>query len=584
MLLIPILELSLEDRRHLGTIMRCILQLNSSPVFTYVTRDPETLARVAAAVEYDFDPNLPRSVLRERPPLADFIAKHTSRFVEVVHLPTSITTMIHRHYRLLFLRDTLLGEEVGINLSNLAALISTISADICLAILDDRSLLPSLVSEANVGGDNALRFLKEFLSLCSRALQQERRVELLAGAFANIGTTLVNYLERILRKYAQDEDNLGSSDSAILAEEVFTLIAQLCPAILVDPILRSIHPKPSDGLDCVEGGIVVALLRILCECWNSDAVEAAADAIRSLFDGALLPSDKDRLLSDFYEHYIRFCIPTADMSGASAQFLCSLLSTFATAHSYRMKYFVMRNSVIIRVLSCLEHPSRVVRVEVIRFVRTIFGLKDDFYFRHIIKGDLLRQLFHSLDGKDALITSMILDTLEFVRVEGIFSIMEYIVTQYGTQFEAILHADSFDRLKIRYEQLNEKTVNNHVTRTEHQPRDQFSINQDEDSYFECDDESGSALQTLAQVYSDCADDGDGHCAKRVRQESASASATDFADQLPPLPPLRPKFAHDDDIAPIFLLKNGRGKPLIADELERRPGRAAISFNLTTKKL
>lgn len=586
LLLIPINELSLEDRRHLGAIMRCILQLNSSPVYSYVSRDPETLAQVASSLEYDFDTSLAGSSRRERPPLASFIAQHTSRYIEVVPFPSHVTAMIHRHYRLVFVRDTLLGEEVGVNLSNLASLIGNLSTDLCLALLDDPSYLESVVSVASDGSDDALRFFKEFLTLCSRTLQQERRVELLTNAFSKFGAPLVSCLESAIRQFPLSVESSDRSHPAVIAVEVTTLLAQLCPGVLVANILQTTHPSAADGLDSPSGGVLLALLKILCEGWVSEAVEAAADAIRYLLDGILPPSDKDRMVSTFYEHYIRFCIPTLDMSGYSAQSLCSLLSTFATMHSYRMKYFVMRNAVLSRVLSCLDHHYRVVSVEVIRFVRTILGLKDDFYYRHIVKGDLLKQMFQALEGKDALVTSMILEILEYVREAAILPVMEYIVSQYASHFEGILHADSFDRLRLRYEQLTENNNSCFSEQTEQiqqRGRDRDRVIQDEDAYFDSDDLGASALQIL-QGYSDSLDEGEGPCVKRLKQEELFEPFIDVDEQPPPLPPLRPKYANDDDIAPIFLLKNVKGKPLIADELERRPVRPTISFSLTTKRL
>ena len=101
----------------------------------------------------------------------------------------------------------------------------------------------------------------------------------------------------------------------------------------------------------------------------------------------------------------------------SRRLLLDIFSLCVHGHTYRMKYFIMRNSVISRTLRVLESNHRQLHVGAIKFVRTIIATKDEFYNRHIVKLDLLRPVLEALTGsakRDNLISSAIAELVEFV--------------------------------------------------------------------------------------------------------------------------------------------------------------------------
>lgn len=250
-------------------------------------------------------------------------------------------------------------------------------------------------------------------------------------------------------------------------------------------------------------------------------------------------------------------------------------------------------------LECLSHSHRVVRIDVIRFVKAVLSLKDDFYHRHIVKGDLLRPLLQGIDGKDNLASSLLLDLVEFVRREKIFILTEYLVKQYPSSFDLVLHADSFDRLHLMYEQM--------IHEDDEKKGDPSSKSSgrtsqlEEDAYFDTDDGNDdnnvlgpmpaatttSALGMLLDSYGEeeIKQRTEGF-PKRKRDELLREDLSDPPEL--PLPPLRPKFDIDDDVAPVFTgnaaVKSPKGN-FACDQfnIERKP-KSSISFKLTTKNI
>ena len=97
------------NRRRLGVALRCVLSLNAAPVYSHLAQDGAALIRAAAAIEHDFDPTLGVHS-RPRPALAQAAA--ALRGIQVVPLPEALANRALLLQRLLFIRDTLLGEEV----------------------------------------------------------------------------------------------------------------------------------------------------------------------------------------------------------------------------------------------------------------------------------------------------------------------------------------------------------------------------------------------------------------------------------------------------------------------------------------
>lgn len=576
-----------EPRLLFGSIIRCVLQLNSAAVYAFITRDADVFATISSALEHDYDATLGPHA-RPRPALGSFATDHTKRWVNVVSLRDDTVDKVHLLHRLTLLRDVLLGEEVGLVFSELASAIALLSIELSTRLVDESTSLIQVCERASTGELNPLLFLKELLGLVGRQVPQDQRQTQLRLLFSAIDVSFYSAMTAVLRLPRVDPIVLRTA-----AELLHDAIA-LNPAAAIAHIVRGAHPALSDTLHADCPSLLLAMARHMCSSNDSAVVESLGEATRSLLDplGAADQGDRDRFTNVFYDAYVRLFVPSPDMNASTVRGLCAVLGLCVTYHSYRMKYFVMRNAVISRVLACLTKPERAVHVEVVRFIKAVVLLKDDFYHRHIVKGDLLRPLFLALTSRDNLVTSMVLDLIEFIRVEKVTLLTDYIVERHSSAFDIVQHADSFDRLRLRYEQMRDDSTEERFNKEEQSIHvQQRNDDMNDDAYFDADEEDksdvcapmGSAMRVLLDTYGD--EEVQESPAKRRRDSSLAVGQTQIAtvgqSQLaqqdegsPPLPPLRSKFEVDDDSSDAFLFAPGRPTD------KRKP---TISFSINTKK-
>ena len=91
----------------------------------------------------------------------------------------------------------------------------------------------------------------------------------------------------------------------------------------------------------------------------------------------------------------------------------------------------------------------------LRFMRKIIALKDEFYNRYIIKGNLFAPVidaFISNNGRYNLLDSAILEMFEFIKLEDIKSLCTHVVENFGQTLDKITYVQTFKALKVRYDQ------------------------------------------------------------------------------------------------------------------------------------
>ncbi|GJP54336.1 hypothetical protein CLOM_g13437 [Closterium sp. NIES-68] len=135
--------------------------------------------------------------------------------------------------------------------------------------------------------------------------------------------------------------------------------------------------------------------------------------------------------------------------------ICDLLCFCVQHHSFRMKYYVLRNNVVEKVLRLTHRHEKYLSVAAIRFLRTCVGLKDDFYVRYLVKNRLLDPVMAAFRANGArynLLNSVVLELMDFVRKENVRPLVAYIVESYGSWLDGIDYVDSFKLLRLKYEQ------------------------------------------------------------------------------------------------------------------------------------
>ncbi|CAI5941041.1 unnamed protein product [Closterium sp. NIES-65] len=151
--------------------------------------------------------------------------------------------------------------------------------------------------------------------------------------------------------------------------------------------------------------------------------------------------------------------------------ICDLLCFCVQHHSFRMKYYVLRNSVAEKVLRLTQRREKYLSVAAIRFLRCCVALKDDFYVcylvrnrlldpddfyvRYLVKNRLLDPVMAAFRVNGArynLLNSAVLELIDFVRKENVRPLVAYIVESYGSWLDCIDYVDSFKLLRLKYEQ------------------------------------------------------------------------------------------------------------------------------------
>jgi hypothetical protein len=419
-------------------------------------------------------------------------------------------------------------------------------------------------------------------------------------------------------------------------------------------VLQAVHRHPSKELikpaqttfqqnsQCM---LWVIIQRIIMDADNA-LIENMGDLLRVLIDPERFErQERDTFLGIFYDHYIFWLLsPFAEefepdkrlpsgenwnptkvrKQGQSAvstsrRVLVDLLSMCVNCHSYRMKYFVMRNNAIPLVLRLMRSTRhRHLHLSAIKFVRTIVAAKDEFYYRHLIKQDLLRSILEVLkSGRDTLLSSAVLELVDFIRNEKSKLLASYIVEKHLECFTSF--SDVQERLKADYDMgrsgdgdtginggvaggvkssfLSASASSSLLVQKQRQQQERDS----EDAYFFDDDiysfgttnsssavatssaatRAGSALSALTSAYAD-ENNGGGPgemAAVQPHQGNAGESAGD-----PPLPPLRPKFEVDELPDTLVRVRSREVDLSSLDEAKPETSGGSVSFTFNKKRV
>ncbi|CAI5979647.1 unnamed protein product [Closterium sp. NIES-65] len=217
-----------------------------------------------------------------------------------------------------------------------------------------------------------------------------------------------------------------------------------------------------------EGGSHVQLLEILRQLLDTDTMDTA---------------EKNKFLDVFYEEYVDVLVKGITTAAAAAAAvggggggsgggglgggvvspapevlasICDLLCFCVLHHSFRMKYYVLRNNVVEKVLRLVRRKERYLVVAAVRFLRSCISLKDDFYLRYLVKNRLFEPViaaFRANGSRYNLLNSAVLDLVEFIRKENIKSLVTHLVETYGSWFDSVDYVDSFKLLRLKYEQV-----------------------------------------------------------------------------------------------------------------------------------
>ncbi|KAF7279919.1 hypothetical protein GWI33_006623 [Rhynchophorus ferrugineus] len=220
-------------------------------------------------------------------------------------------------------------------------------------------------------------------------------------------------------------------------------------------------------------------------------------------------SEKTDFLNFFYKHSVQILIaPLLENTVndtpqkedyRSVQLLgliLELLSFCVEHHTYHIKNCILNKDLLRRILVLMKSTHKFLVLCALRFMRKLIALKDEFYNRYIIKGNLFAPVvdaFTNNNGRYNLLDSAIIEMFEFIKLEDIKTLCSHVVENYGRLFDKFSYVQTFKALKLRYDQHQDKLKERmdgvpSILRNSRYRRDQRQMDEEEEMWFNEDDD------------------------------------------------------------------------------------------------
>lgn len=491
----------LDGLHHLYDIFKSMFSLNKSELFEVMFQE-DTIFDVIGVFEYDH--KSPTHVKHR-----DFLKKQ-AQFKEVVPVNNpELIQKIHQTYRIQYIQDVLLPAPSVFEenmLSTLNSLIYFNKSEIVSILQEDDTFLQCLfqqITDDEIDDDkrtDLVRFLKEFCHF-SQTLQPESKAIFLKNLM-NFGVLAA--IETVL--------GLDGDEMKTAAIDVFSYVLEHSPSSVRSYIVQESKNQDDDDL----------LVNLVIEQLISDNDPELAGAVRLLATMRTLldpesmalsenKTEKTEFLGFFYKHSMH--VLTAPLFAntvgenpnkddyRTAQLLSLILEllTFCIEHhSYHMQNYIINKDMIRRVLILLKSKHKFLALSALRLVRRTIGLKEEIYYKYIIKGDLFKPIAEAFTANGAkynLLNSAMIDLFEFIKTESIECLVRYITECHFKTFENVTYVETFKNLKRRYEQY--KHTASEKSSIDNMPilhpgkrlrRDARAMEEEEEIWFEGDDD------------------------------------------------------------------------------------------------
>ncbi|XP_077138888.1 serine/threonine-protein phosphatase 4 regulatory subunit 3B isoform X3 [Ranitomeya variabilis] len=509
-----------EGLHHLYEIIRGILFLNKATLFEVMFSD-ECIMDVVGCLEYDPALAQPK---RHR----EFLTK-TAKFKEVIPITDSeLRQKIHQTYRVQYIQDVILPTPSVFEdnfLSTLTSFIFFNKVEIVSMLQEDEKFLSEVFAQLTDEATDEdkrrelVNFFKEFCAF-SQTLQPQNR-DAFFKTLANLG--ILPALEIVM----------GMDDLQVraAATDIFSYLVEFSPSMVREFVMQ--EAQQSDDQDILLINVVIEQMICDTDPELGGAVQLMG-LLRTLIDPENMlatanKTEKSEFLNFFYNHCMQVLTapllantsedkPDKDSSIGptkssticpdnyqTAQLLALILEllTFCVEHhTYHIKNYIMNKDLLRRVLILMNSKHTFLALCALRFMRRIIGLKDEFYNRYIIKGNLFEPVINALVDNGTrynLLNSAIIELFEFIRVEDIKSLTAHIVDNFYKALESIEYVQTFKGLKTKYEQEKDRQSQKlnsvpSILRSNRFRRDARALEEDEELWFnEDEEEEGEAV-------------------------------------------------------------------------------------------
>jgi len=493
-----------EGLHYLYEVFKNIFLLNKNALFEMMFGD-DTIFDVVGCLEYD--PSLP-APKRHRQYL-----KNCSKFKEVIPMNNpELLAKIHQTYRVQYIQDVVLPTPSVFEdnmLSTLSSYIFFNKVEIVTLIQEDEKFLTDLFTQLmdETTPDSKRRdlvlFLKEYCNF-SQNLQPQGK-EQFYKTLSSLG--ILPALEITL-----SSEDLQTKTASI---DILTYIVEFSPSVVREYTLQQTTTSDEE----------LILLNVIIEQMICDTDPELGRAVqlmgvlRILIDpenmlAAINKAEKTDFLNYFYKHSIHLLIApllanTVDNRPAKDDYqtvqllglILELLSFCVEHHTYNIKNCILGKDLLRRILVLMKSTHTFLVLCALRFMRKIIALKDEFYNRYIIKGNLFAPVIDAFirnNGRYNLLDSAILEMFEYIKLEDIKSLCSHVVESYGKILDEVDYVQTFKALKLRYHQHQDKKDRDRdkttldsvpsILRNNRYRRDQRQLEEEEEMWFNEDDD------------------------------------------------------------------------------------------------
>ncbi|XP_044728570.1 serine/threonine-protein phosphatase 4 regulatory subunit 3A isoform X2 [Chrysoperla carnea] len=506
-----------DGLHHLYEIFKNIFLLNKNALFEVMFSE-DIIFDVVGCLEYDPSQSTPK---RHRQYL-----KQQARFKEAIPIRNKeLLSKIHQTFRVQYIQDVVLPTPSVFEdnmLSTLSSFIFFNKVEIVTLLQDDEKFLTELFSlltdetTPDTKRRDLVLFLKEFCNYSQNLQPQAKEqfyktltslgilsaLEITLGiddprtkaASIDILTYIVEYSPSVVREYTLQQANTTDEDQMLLN-------------VIMEQMICDTDPELGGAMQ------LMGVLRILLDPENMLS--------------AINKSEKTDFLNFFYKHSFQIMIAPLLANTAHGEpekedyqtvqllgLILELLSFCVEHHTYHIKNCILNKDLLRRILVLMKSTHKFLVLCALRFMRKLIALKDEFYNRYIIKGNLFAPVIDTFvrnNGRYNLLDSAILEMFEFIKLEDIKTLCTHVVENFGRFLNDIEYVQTFKALKTRYEQHQDKFKDRERTtslesvpsilRSGRYRRDQRQLEEEEEMWFNEDEdfEDGEAVVPAANT-------------------------------------------------------------------------------------
>uniref|UniRef100_A0A1I8NPW6 Uncharacterized protein n=1 Tax=Stomoxys calcitrans TaxID=35570 RepID=A0A1I8NPW6_STOCA len=483
-----------EGLHHLFEIFKNIFLLNKNALFEIMFAE-DTIFDVVGCLEYDPSATQPK---KHRQYL-----KQWAKFREAVPIKNQdLLAKIHQTFRVQYIQDIILPTPsvfVEDNMLNtLSSFIFFNKVEIVTLIQEDERFLVdmfTMLTDPNTSDAkrrDIVLFLKEFCNYAQNLQPQGKdsfyKTLTCLGILQALEITLV----------------MNDQKTKAASIDILTAIVEFSPLVVRNYTLQQVSRTEGDRM----------LLNIAIEQMLNDSEPELGVAvqlmgiIKILLEPENMLTEKGDFLNFFYKHSIQTLIAPLLLNTIddrpqnedyqTAQLLgivLDILSFCVEHHTYHIKNFIIQKDLLKRILVLMKSSHTFLVLGALRLLRKIVALKDEFYNRHIVKGNLFAPVVDAFirnNGRYNLLESAILELFEFVKLEDIKTLCVYFVETFSKIFDEIEYVQTFKYLKNRYDQYQERIKDRDkmgldtgisIIRSGRFRRDQRQLEEEEEMWF-----------------------------------------------------------------------------------------------------